>query len=365
MKLMRSTSLFVAVAAVLGVFASEASAQTTVTWQQLSSTRIRVDWTPIPGATSYDVFVTNLGVGPVPVPTTFFVVDPPPGTYVIQVRGRAGAAAGPLSEPLTVNFAGGPAPGCAPVAAPSITVGTSGSTVNVSWAAVAGAVGYRLQVGTSPGATQFQVDLPAAQTGFSSAVPMLGTFYVRVIAGSACGALASSAEQSFSIGAPTPGPGPGAPNPGAGPRTADPPAGQLIPRASLGYLRDVVTQVAARYGGDLHNSCTDFGGNHTWLFRLVQELRRIDTRWGLNDKRGNRGDMSHDIVTYNPTNRADANESQIYLFDVIGGHCGSNPGPNWADVTDATWNGRGSPACGTEWCARWTLDAYIRAGFQP
>jgi len=35
------------------------------------------------------------------------------------------------------------------------------------------------------------------------------------------------------------------------------------------------------------------------------------------------------------------------------------------DVTDDTWGARGNPACGTTWCARWTIENYLRAGFTP
>jgi hypothetical protein len=243
----------------------------------------------------------------------------------------------------------------------------SGSNVTINWGAVPGAIGYRLQVGTSPGATQFVQDFPASQLSFSAAVPFVGTFHARVIAGNACGAtMTSGPDHAFTVGANAPPSTPGGGNPpAAGPRTADPPAGQLIPRASLGYLSTVVTQIANQHRGDLLNSCTDTGGNSRWMYLLVQALRRIDTRWGMNDKRGQRGDVSHDIVAYNPTNRPDNGESQVYLYDVIAGHCGPNPGPNWTDVTDVTWAARGNPACGTEWCARWTIDGYLRSGFQP
>jgi hypothetical protein len=230
--------------------------------------------------------------------------------------------------------------------------------VAVTWNAVTGAAGYRLQVGTSPGATQYSVDLPAGQTNFASAVPMLGTFFVRVASGSACGALTSSAEQSFTIGAVTPGP---APTPGVGPREADPPPGQLLPVPN--YLAAVVEGMARAYPNDLYNSCREHGGNNVFMFRVLAALRQRSTRWGLNYKRGWYGDLSQDIVTFNPTNLPDDRNSRIYLFDIISGHCGDRPGPNWADVTDATWSQRGNPACGSEWCAMWTIDPYLRAGF--
>jgi hypothetical protein len=135
----------------------------------------------------------------------------------------------------------------------------------------------------------------------------------------------------------------------------------LLPRPS--YLAGVVEAMARAYPGDLFNSCREHGGNNTFMFRVAAELRRRDSRWGLNYKRGWAGDLSQDIVAYNPTDGPDNTASRIYLFDIISGHCGDRPGPNWADVTDVTWAQRGQPQCGSEWCARWTIDPLIRAGF--
>jgi hypothetical protein len=373
MKRMRSITLGLAAFALVGTFATTAAAQPTVSWQQTGNS-LTVQWSPVAGATQYDVVVTGAVnfSGTLPGSPTFFQVTPPPGTYVVQVRGRAGAAVGPFSAPTTIVVTSGAGPGaCLPLSAPTIGSSVSGSNVTLNWGAVPGAIGYRLQVGTSPGATQFTQDFSASQRSFSSPVPFVGTFYARVIAGNACGAtMSSTPDHAFTIGASTPGPsnpGGGAP-PSAGPRSADPPAGQLIPRSSLGYLSTVVTQVANQFRGDLLNSCTQTGGTHTFMFRVLSALRQIDTRWGLNFKRGWPGDLSHDIVAFNPTNRPDNGESQIYLYDIIANHCpfSGSPGPNWTDVTDATWAGRGDPACapGT-FCARWTIDPYLRAGFQP
>jgi hypothetical protein len=361
MKLMTNTRLIAAVFALVALTALPAAAQAPiVTWQPAGS-GVRIDWTPVAGATHYELFVTGtLSAGPIPVPTNYIQVTPPPGTYVVAIRAAAGGAVGPLSAPITIGFTGAPAAGCAQVAAPTITVNTSGTNVSVTWDLVPGAAGYRLQVGTTPGGTQYQTDLPPHQANFSAPVPMLGTFYVRVSAGSACGALATSAEQSFTIGAATPGPAPSTPT-GTGPREADPPPGQLLPKPA--YLAAVVESMARAYPGDLFNSCREHGGNNTFMFRVLAELRKRSTRWGLNYKRGWPGDLSQDIVTYNPTDRPDTNESRIYLYDIISGHCGDRPGPNWADVTDATWTQRGNPACGSEWCARWTIEPYLRAGF--
>lgn len=358
MNLRKLTVVVMATFALAGLWASEAAAQAPTVTYQVTGDRLRVQWNAVPGATHYDIVVGGSLSGQVSVPTTFVEVGPvPPGTYLIAVRGAAPGVAGPFSAPVTIAI-GGAGP-CGAMAAPQIAVSTTGNIVNLSWGAVPGAVGYRVQVGRAPGTTDIQFDVAASQRSHATAVPYIGTFYVRVLAGNSCGTITSSSDTAFTIGSPTPGPGTPPPTGGAGPRTPDPAPGTIIPRASLGYLRGVVEAVAAQYRGDLLNSCA----TSTFMYRVVHALRQIDTRWGLNYKRGNFGDLSHDIVAYNPTNRPDNGESQIYLYDIIAGHCGSNPGPNWQDVTDPTWAGRGNSACGTEWCARWTLDPYLRAGF--
>ena len=95
-------------------------------------------------------------------------------------------------------------------------------------------------------------------------------------------------------------------------------------------------------------------GNDTWLFKLVRELRKRDSRWGLNWKRKVVGSMSHDIVNYNFGAGTDEGTTNVYSFDVILGHCGDNPGAKFENITDP--NGAG---------AMWTLKLYIAAGYQP
>ena len=152
--------------------------------------------------------------------------------------------------------------------------------------------------------------------------------------------MADSAEATVTVsGTPTPG----------GNRTPNPPPGQFLP---LPDRSAVLQDLARQYAGELQNSCVASGGNNNWLFRLVQRLRTEDTRWGLNWKRGRIGDMSQDILTYNAGSEADEGTRNIYVLDVINGHCG--PTPNWA------WNnvtGQGGAD------AIWTLQPYTAAGF--
>jgi hypothetical protein len=45
-----------------------------------------------------------------------------------------------------------------------------------------------------------------------------------------------------------------------------------------------------------------------------------------------------DVVTYHHGAGPSANSTAVYIIDVIGGHCGPNPGPAWNDVTDVTYS---------------------------
>jgi hypothetical protein len=139
--------------------------------------------------------------------------------------------------------------------------------------------------------------------------------------------------------------GPAAAGPVAGTavnRTPDPVNGERLP---LPNMAGVVARVAAEHPDAMGASCGD------WRFMdlLVDELRRHDTRWGYNWKRGNVGDASHDVVDYHWGAGPDEGSTEVYIVDVITGHCGGNPSAGWGDVTDVTyhngtigrWTGRG------------------------
>jgi hypothetical protein len=111
-----------------------------------------------------------------------------------------------------------------------------------------------------------------------------------------------------------------------------------FPLDFFGLIRDL----ALARGDLLRNSCHETGGNNQFMFEAVRRLRQAtgSNRWGLNIKRGNQG-LSQDIVTYfyGPEGTEMEGDIRVYIFDIISGHCGPNPGPNWADVTDATRSG--------------------------
>jgi hypothetical protein len=190
------------------------------------------------------------------------------------------------------------------------------------------------------------VSLPLGpgSTGYTVTGAPLGVFYGRLVTAFPCGELTTGPEIALTVdGAPPP-----------GPRTPNPAPGQRLP---LPNRLNVVNRVASRFPNELRLSCpTEHRGeSNRFLFELVKELRKEDNRWGLNWKRGNRGDMSQDILTYNYGSDSDEDTTNVYIVDIMGGHCGSNPSPFWLDQTEATRLG------GT--IGRWTLLPYIQAGY--
>ncbi len=276
----------------------------------------------------------SLVVLPVPLSGQVSVPNVPPGVYYARMHAaNAGGISGASNE-VTVTVSNA----CSAPAAPTLNVAVNGQAVVVSWNAIGGAIGYRLDVSATPGgAPMISQPLPASQTGVSNPFVPAGTYYARVVVANACGQFSTSAEVAVTVTAPT-----------GGSRTPNPPPGQRLP---LPNRAAVVDEIGRLYRGDLLASCVASGGNNTWLFRLVQRLRQEDTRWGLNWKRGRVNDMSQDVITYNWGSQADEGTREIYVIDVIIGHCG-NPVAGWIDVT-----GQGGAD------AIWTLQPYRSAGF--
>ena len=101
-------------------------------------------------------------------------------------------------------------------------------------------------------------------------------------------------------------------------------------------MSDVVDGVAAAHPDLLAGSCQDEGGTWEFLDLVVSELRGFDERWGYNWKRGVVGDPSQDVVDYHFGPGESEGSTDVYIIDVIVGHCGPNPAPGWIDQTQAT-----------------------------
>lgn len=275
---------------------------------------------------------------PLPVAPQSTVSNVPPGSYYARMHAVGpGGTSGPSNEVQVVVSTA-----CVTPIAPTVSAQAAGNTVNVAWTAVQGAVAYQLSAATAPGGPALHSQtFGASQTSVSYPGVAAGTYYLRVSASNACGSRATSAEVAVAV---TPAP--------TGNRAANPP-----PPTPPNYLRlpdrsAVVDELARLYPNELRNSCVETGGNNTFLFRLVQRLRREDTRWGLNWKRARVGDMSQDVVTYNYGPETDEGTLFVHAVDVIAGHCGPNPGGAWIDVTVLWSTG-----------AKWTLQPYLQAGY--
>ena len=115
-------------------------------------------------------------------PATVLAASAPPGGADVRVRARnACGTSGPSNEIVVV--VGGCQP---PDAAPRLTVTVAGRTVSPSWSAVAGATGYQLEAGVSPGASNAAVVGLGAETTLVTGAPP-GVYLVCVRARNACG----------------------------------------------------------------------------------------------------------------------------------------------------------------------------------
>jgi hypothetical protein len=286
-------------------------------------------------------------------------------TYHWRARAGDGANTGPYSspshfaviEPVRID----PPTPLEPLG--NITTNRPNFVVrNATVAGPAGDVIYRFEIGTAADQPPAAVITATPGGGGTTTInlgdlPWARTLYWRVYATDGSAQSPYSAIVSFRTPAapaptpvPTPSPAPGtgsAPLPGGGGgRAPDPAPGQRLPLPNMFH---VVQQVAAARPDLLRNSCQEHGGSWGFMDVLVDTLRTHDTRWGYNWKRGNVGDPSMDVIDYHYGAGRDEGSTEVYIIDVIGGHCGSSPSPVWNDVTDATrqggaigrWTGRG------------------------
>ena len=131
-------------------------------------------------------------------------------------------------------------------------------------------------------------------------------------------------------------------------RGATPGTACLAPQSPLGpgesrkprpNHSEIVRGVANAYPASLIQSCQEHGGTWEFMDRTVDALRAFDGRWGYNCKRGNCNDPSLDVASYyyGPPVENINNDARVYIFDLIGGHCGPTPVVIWNDVTDITF----------------------------
>lgn len=126
--------------------------------------------------------------------TTFSVRNVGAGTYYIRVSAQnAAGQSGPSNEVVVVV---GPAPCAGSLPAPnSFAVAVAGSTVLLTWNAVAGASSYVIEAGSSPGGANLaNSDTGNTATTFTASNVGPGNYYVRVRAKNGCGVSEPSNE---------------------------------------------------------------------------------------------------------------------------------------------------------------------------
>ncbi|HYE85209.1 MAG TPA: hypothetical protein VEA16_02550 [Vicinamibacterales bacterium] len=264
-------------------------------------------------------------------------------TYYWRTRAVDGANSGPYSEVASFSVIP-PAVIDAPVAiSPSGKLNTNKPEFRVTNGAISGTSGvaYRFELSTAGDFSNMAAVVTVPVNGSGSTTMTVGelpyktTFYWRVRGTDGAKESSYSNTQSFTTSdppAPPPSGGGGVP---AGVPTGS--GGRAAPGGGVpSYGPSVVNAVAAANPGALRNSCQDHGGSWQFMDMVVDTLRTYDTRWGYNGKRGSMHDASHDAIAYNYGGGADLHSTEVYIIDIIGGHCGSNPTPAWIDVTGAT-----------------------------
>ena len=134
-------------------------------------------------------------------------------------------------------------------------------------------------------------------------------------------------------------------------RTPDPSAGQRI---ALPNVRAFIEQSANARLDLIGQSCPTGlkYQNNPWLDYMVDRLRTLDTRWGYNgkptrsaaDNGGQPVISAGDEVAFHYGAGPDQNSPDVYLIDLLEGHCGASPRLTYRDFTGEErgfWTGAG------------------------
>lgn len=275
----------------------------------------------------------ELGAFPVGVTNSLAVGGLASGSYFVRTFAVGAGGVSPASNEASFSL-----PGCVAPATLPLTATSSGSYVRMSWPAVPGATGYRLDVASTPagGADIGSFPFSGTETSFSQIGAPLGTFYLTLHTAMSCGATAQSAVTLLNVTPPV-----------------RPPAQSIAVIEAMVW--EAARAIAAQYPGDLRNSDVKTGGNNNYMFRVLQRLRQQNNRFGLNWKRGHVGDLSQDVISYifddAPEELADQNH--LWMWDIISGHGGPNPGPN------------AQPIWSFKIAERWTILPYLNRNFAP
>ena len=276
----------------------------------------------------------------------------PDGTYFVRLYARNAQGLSPASSDAV--FTKGTVPGVPVPLEPTVNADNS---ILLRWLAPAGGssithYAIEAQYEDNRGLQTVLTNFPPGTTSLLTPPVTSGGYYWRVRAynGGTPGAVYGTA--GVFVGT--------RPNPGSGPRTPNPAPGHRLPIPS--YATRIVSDVAAANPTDVLLSCVEAArypgipqGTNQFMFKVLQELRKYDSRWTLNWKRGNVGDLSQDIINYNFGALPDEGTTDVYIIDIIAGHCGPRPGWTFIDQTEATARGGA--------IGRGALVPYLNAGY--
>jgi hypothetical protein len=185
---------------VRGLTATVAGDTVTLSWQRstlgVDPTGYRLEVGRAHGTTDIGTF--NLSAS-----TSFTTTGVPPGVYSVRVRSIAPGGYSPPSQDVMFVVGGGESCTTAPAPPVLLTPVVADSTVSLSWAPhddFPSTTGYRLHVGSAPGASDLGVfDVSSPATSFVAGAPA-GTYYLRLAALNACGESPASNEQLVIVG---------------------------------------------------------------------------------------------------------------------------------------------------------------------
>jgi hypothetical protein len=259
-----------------------------------------------PGQTAFEF--------PLGLATTFTAAGPP-GTYYVRVVAANAEGRGPASNEVTVALSAGCAVPSAPVNLRAIVRNTEAF---IFWnRPLAGtATGYSLQVGAASGQTF--TSFPTGGLALN-ATQTSGTYFLRVVANSACGSSAASNEIQISF-------------PSNTVRVADPAPGTVLGMPDVAAL---VARIHNENPGLITQSCPTGRKyvNDPWQDRIVDRLRQYDTHFGYNakptrtaaDNNGFPVVAAGDEFTFFAGAGNAEGSPNVYAFDILSDHCGLNP----------------------------------------